>query len=203
MRPFPPIISFYTKDTLYQLEVQNLIESCQRYGLDYHIEGIDSFGSWELNCAYKPFFIHRQLQALKQPLIWVDADAIFVQSPHWLPAFDADLAVRINEELSWEHPSRVMSGTLYVNYTPGADRLLRAWALLCQQELTLPDRSQEFWDQIALRDVLKDAGQEAKIQGLPKTYAKIADHRIDSVEILSPVIEHYQASRRYKSFVRE
>ena len=30
--PFPVVISFYTKDTFYQLEVQNLIASCAQFG---------------------------------------------------------------------------------------------------------------------------------------------------------------------------
>lgn len=199
MDPFPTVISFYTRESLYQLEVQNLIESCSRYGLSFYAEGMPSLGSWELNCAYKPFFIHRQLQRLQQPVLWVDADAIFVAPPEILEAFESDFAVRINEDLSMDHPSRVMSGTIYANYTPGADRLLRLWALKCQEEITCVGRSQEFWDQVALRDALKDLTGVVNYASLPKRYTKIADHVGDCKEILDPVIEHYQASRRYKN----
>lgn len=198
---FPMVISFYTKESFYQLEVQNLIESCQRYAIPYHVEGIASFGTWELNCAYKPFFIHRQLQQLQRPVLWVDADAVFLRIPEILEEFDCDFAVRINEELPMAHPSRIMSGTVYANYTSGADRLLRLWAIKCQQEINRIGRSEEFWDQIALKEALKDLTSKVNYASLPKQYTKIADHIGDGKEILDPVIEHYQASRRYKRFM--
>lgn len=192
------VISFYTRDTFYQLEVQGLIESCKQYGIEYCVEGIATLGRWELNCAYKPFFIHQQLQIHKRPLLWVDADAVFVRKPEVLAAFNADLAVRINEDLPAEHPSRVMSGTVYANYTPGADRGIRAWAQRCQKELLRPGREAEYWDQMALRDVVVK-GDCAKIMALPKEYATIADHWKDCADIEAPVIVHHQASRRHRS----
>lgn len=190
------VISFYTRDTFYQLEVQGLIESCEKYGVECCVKGIATLGSWELNCAYKPFFIHEQLQIHKRPLLWVDADAVFLRKPEVLPVFNADLAVRINEDLSVDHPSRVMSGTVYANYTPGADRWIRAWAQKCHEELLRPGREAEYWDQMALRDVV--ASGEG-IVALPREYATIADHWKDCAEIQSPVIVHHQASRRHRS----
>lgn len=194
---FPTIVSFYTKNTLYESEVQKLIESCERYELDYWVEGIESFGAWELNCAYKPFFIHRMIQRLQRPVLWVDADATFQQKPASLPAFQADLAVRINLELPLEHPSRVMTGTVFAGATDGAERLLRTWAEACQKELTTPGREVEFWDQVALRDVL--ALSSYYIQNLPKAYVKIEGHPQDELEVPDAVIQHHQASRWHKS----
>ncbi|MBS0652912.1 MAG: hypothetical protein JSR39_05205 [Verrucomicrobia bacterium] len=199
--PFPIVISFYTKDTFYQLEVQNLIASCEKFGITSHIEPIASFGSWEVNCAYKPFFIHRKLQELKQPVLWVDADAVFKKKPEELPVFAKDFAVRINSDIPIDHPSRIISGTIYANYTPGADALLRLWAKLCQEEINRLGRKEEFWDQISLRDALYSKDNPAEFDTMPLTYTKIADHRGDLLLTEDPVIEHYQASRRYKKFI--
>lgn len=198
---FPLVISFYTKETGYQLEVQNLIESCRLFEIESHIEGIPSFGSWELNCSYKPFFIHQKLKEFKRPLFWVDADGVFVQKPRFLPQFNADLSVRSHEEYPPNHPSRVITSGIFINYTEPAVRIIRSWAEECRRQITHPDRNEEFWDQIALRDVLLREDHGAVVAPLPLSYAKIVDHPLDEKEILDPVIEQYQASRRFKKLI--
>lgn len=64
---FPLVISFYTKNTPYQLDAHHLIASCEKFGIEHAVEGIDSYGSWELNCAYKPFFIAEKLRQFECP----------------------------------------------------------------------------------------------------------------------------------------
>jgi len=196
MKKFPTIVSFYTYDTLYQLEVQNLIASCEQFHLETEIEGVPSFGSWELNCAYKPFFILKKLEELKRPVLWVDADGVFVRKPEILEEFKADFATRINRDLSETHPSRVVSSTIYVNYTPNAVKILQSWTQECRRMLLDPQRTEEFWDQIALRNVLNTV--KADVRSLPLAYIKIFDHPLDDEQEPNPVIMHYQASRRLK-----
>lgn len=192
MKTFPVVVSFYTKNTLYQLEVQNLIESCEKFNIEFSIEGVDSFGSWELNCAYKPFFILQKIKQLKKPILWIDADGIFVAEPSIIPEFDCDFATRVHADCDKNHPSKVISSTIFINHTEAAIQLLQQWAEECKKQLIDPSRSEEFWDQIALRDVLEKT--EANVKALPLSYAKIFDHPCDEI----PVIEHYQASRRFK-----
>lgn len=201
MTEFPVIVSFYTKNTPYEKEVENLIASCKRFGLETSIDGVDSFGSWELNCAFKPFFLHQKLQELNKKLLWVDADAVFVRKPALLEEFSADFAVRINEDLDDDHPSKVMSGTIFVNATPRAQELLRRWAEACVKELMREDRTEEFWEQTALRDILLSKDLKADVRSLPLSYVKIPGHPLDEHNILEPIIEHHQASRRFKRIV--
>jgi hypothetical protein len=200
---FPLVVCYYTQDTMYQLEVQSLIESCEKYNLAYHVEPIESFGSWELNCAYKPFFLLSKLQEFKRPLFWVDADGVFVQKPKLLDEFSADLAVRINDACHDKHPSRVISNSIYVNATEAAASLLKQWASECYRVLSQADRTDEFWDQAGLRDVIFSKEQLAKVVNLPHSYSAIEGHPVDQKEILHPVILHYQASRRYKQMINE
>ncbi len=203
MADFPLVVSYYTTGTLYQLEVQNLIASLEKWGIPHLIEGIESFGSWELNCAFKPFFLYSKLQELKRPLFWVDADAVFLQKPTLLDAFQADLAVRMNDTLAADHPSKVMSGSLFVNSTPSARDLLKKWAGLCFQRLSDPERTEEFWDQIALRDAIHHFASDVNVHKLPTAYCTIADHPHDAPHMPEAVIAHYQASRRYKRHINE
>ena len=188
---------------MYQLEVKSLIESCEKWNLAYHIEPIESFGSWELNCSYKPFFLLSKLQEFKRPLFWVDADGVFLQPPSLLEEFSADLAVRINASCAANHPSKVVSSSIFVNETQEAATLLKQWASECYRVLSAPDREREFWDQVGLRDVIFSGSHGAKVVNLPHSYTTIDGHPVDQKEILNPVIMHYQASRRYKKMINE
>lgn len=201
MKNFPLIVSYYTQDTLYQLEVQNLIASLEKWGLDYHVEPIATLGSWERNCAFKPFFLYEKLEQFERPLFWVDADAVFESAPQYLEVFSADIAVRINEELSLEHPSKVMSGSLFVNATEGAKRVVKAWAKLCLERISDPARTEEVWDQAVLRDILFKHEHQAKIGALPRGYTAIVGNPHDEREIHTVTIAHYQASRRLKKTI--
>src|SRR3990167_893519 len=122
----PLVISFYTKDTPYEEEVKHLIASCNRFQVVYEIEGIPSTGSWEMNCAFKPLFILRKLEEGKGPLLWVDADAVFVRA---MAPFSVkeDLGVRMYD-CADDHRSRIVSATLWINPTNAAKRMVRLWA---------------------------------------------------------------------------
>src|SRR5476651_1555473 len=114
---FPLVISFYTKNTPYQLDAHHLIASCEKFGVEHAVEGIDSLGSWELNCAYKPFFIAEKLRQFQRPVLWVDVDAVFVRKPKPLKLFKADFSAYYDEGLENDHSSKVRSCVIYVNNT--------------------------------------------------------------------------------------
>jgi hypothetical protein len=191
---FPLVISFYTKDTPYQLDAHHLMASCDTFGVEYHIEGIDSYGSWELNCAYKPFFIIEKLRQFECPVLWVDVDAVFAQRPKSLKVFEKDFAIYSQADLAPEHPSKVRSGTIYVNHTQRGIDVLKSWIQECQKLLVDPERTKEFWDQIALRNVYL---AQKNLGRLPLSYIKILGHPVD-VKCPKPVIIHCQASRHAK-----
>jgi hypothetical protein len=192
---FPLVISFYTKNTPYQLDAHHLIASCEKFGVEHCVEGIDSWGSWELNCAFKPFFIAEMLKKHQRPVLWVDVDAVFVQKPRYLKVFEKDLAAFCDKEVKEDHPSKVRSGTVYVNYSENGARMVHQWKLECQRMLINPERQEEFWEQAALRNVFM---HEKNTGSLPLSYIKILGHPIDSQKCPRPVILHLQASRRSK-----
>jgi hypothetical protein len=103
----PLVISYYTKDTPYEQEVQRLISSCQTFSIEAQIEPRPSLGSWEKNCAQKASFILQKLREVKRPVLWVDADAVFLRAPDFREFDDCDFSVRINEFLPKDHESRI------------------------------------------------------------------------------------------------
>lgn len=195
---FPLVVSFYTENTCYQWQAHDLIASCKQWGLEHHVVGVACKGSWEMNCAYKPFFLYEMLKTFKRPLFWVDADAVFVKAPDVLPVFEKDLAVRLNQELEQTHDSYLLSGSLFVNYSAGGEKILRLWAEETVRVLSDKERSYEFWDQIALRDVTLRQPEGVEVGALPPSYAKVGGRPFDEAHVLEGVIYHHQASRLHK-----
>ncbi len=190
---YPTVVSFYTRNSPYQLQAHHLVASCEKFGIPHCVEGIDSWGSWELNCAFKPFFIIEKMKQFRRPLLWVDVDAIFLRKPRQLKVFSSDFAAYTDPELPSDHPSKVRSSTLYINYTQGARDLLMQWVTVCQKQLADPTRQEEFWDQMALRDALLLSPHQAGT--LPVSYIHILGHPSDEQKDSKPVIVHLQASR--------
>lgn len=196
----PLVVSFYTVDTPYEDEVKYLIASCQKFGIEYDIEGIPSSGSWEMNCAFKPLFILKKLEQLNRPLLWVDADAVFMREMEVVDAFSKDLGVRMYD-CSDDHRSRIVSATVFINSTPAAKQVVRLWAEECLALLQDKSRKEEVWDQDALRRVLFSQKHEAFFGSLPVFYGKIEGHFQDEKECSFPIIVQNQASRRYKRWI--
>lgn len=193
----PVVLSFYTLRTSYEEEVKKLIHSCEEMKIEADIVGIDSKDSWEKNCAQKPFFILQKLKQWNRPVLWVDADAVFKQQSDFNEFNDCDISVRMNEFLPKNHESRIVSNTVFVKNNPVGVKLLEHWCEEADKGLNNKKRTVEFWDQIALRDALH-RNTEACFLPMPLKYAKIFDFDDLFISENEVVIEHYQASRRYK-----
>ena len=194
----PVIVSFYTKNTLYEEEAQRLMASCDKLKLESHVVGIESFGSWELNCAYKPFFLLETLKKVQKPILWVDADGEVVRKP-LKKDLRGDVAAYVDEELAWTHVSKVRSGTVFINATAGGEACLRRWAEEMTAMFSNPTGEEPLIDQIALRKVLQ-VPKNFKVGQLPLSYVKIFDHPGDAQKVIRPFIIHHQASRLFKTF---
>lgn len=196
MSNVPLIVSFYTENTPYQLEAMSLIASCNAFGIEAEIEGVPSKGSWERNCAIKPFFIREKLIEKKRPIFWVDADAIFKKKPDFSSFSHSDLAFREMKRFSTDRRLKYFSGSLFLNYTPKGIAFADTWCAHCQEKIDQKVDLQ-FLDQLSLVDLLEQ-GTQVRVYSLPIAYSKIFD--IDALEIdpQEVVIEHYQASRRFR-----
>ena len=197
----PIVVSFYTLETPYEEEVKKLIHSCVELNIESDIVGVRSKGSWEKNCGLKPFFILEKLKQWDRPILWVDADAVFKQRPDF-DEFDAcDIAVRMNEFLPKTHESRIVSNTIYIRNNSAGIALLEEWCRETDCKLNHKERTMEFWDQVALRDALY-ARSEIQFLPMPLKYAKIFDFDDLFISEQEVVIEHHQASRRFKNRVK-
>ncbi len=199
----PLIVSYYTKDTPYEKEVESLIDSCKGQGLEYHIEGIEDRGSWEANCAYKPYFMREKMKEFQRPLLWVDADAVFLQNLQFEEFMFSDLAFYYDPIDYYYDPTiqdprfSAFAGTVYVNFTEGGLAGLDLWCRYSDDILKAAGKETPYSDQASLHFIRlsKPAFSIAKI---PITHAKIFDQLVNGLDRNQIVIEHNQASRRFK-----
>ena len=223
----PLVISYYTKNTPYEKEVDYLVNACKKFGLEYLIEGIEDKGSWETNCSFKPYFIRDKMKELQRPLIWVDADAVFLKPMQKEDFMQADLAAfydikrlqepslqdlfafaDLNKKNSVEglyktvetlNAARfsVRSGTVYVNATPGGMQGLDLWCEYSDLIIKRQGQAAHYSDGMSLYCVFLSGLIQAVT--MPASYCKIFDKPEEGLSSDGIVVEHNQASRRFSS----
>lgn len=196
MSDSPLVISFYTENSPYRLNALSLIESCNEHGIEAEIESIPSEGSWERNCAIKPFYIRKKLMEKKRPIFWVDADAVFKKKPDFSFLEGSDISFREMKRFSQDRRLKYASESLFLNYTPRTLEFVDKWCDHCQIKIDNKEKL-ELMDQIALIDLI-ESGQLLKICPLPISYCKVFDLDALEIDLEHIVIEHFQASRRYR-----
>ena len=176
------VISFFTKNTIYEKEVEDLAASCQALNLDHYIEERKDLGSWEKNCAQKPLFIYECFEKFHTPLLWVDADAIILQKPN-LHLGPCDFGLYFNTL----NPKHVRSATIFVNPTQRAIKFLWKWhEILVKINRTSLSQDQPILNTLINQEILD-------IAHLPIEYMQIFDRDPNPPE--QAVVLHFQASR--------
>lgn len=179
------IISFYTQNTPYETEVVHLLESLDKLGLPYHIQGVKSKGSWEKNCQFKADFILEAMENLDTDIVWIDADAVVMQYPSLFESLSCDIAFHF-----LAHRSELLSGTLFIKNNMKMRAVVKKWIEL--------NAGNTRWDQKNLQQIIEsEVGLNTEI--LPTSYCKIFDNKYQ--QDAEPVIMHYQASRRFSRVI--
>lgn len=188
-----PIVGFYTINTPYEMEALEMRASAFSVGLsDVNLYRVASTGMWSKNCQQKAEVLLDACQKLREPFLYVDVDARFVQYPHlfdglWLQNYD--LAVHFYKG------SELLTGTMWVNPTQHTYNLLKMWI---QENQEHPHE----WDQKVLQRTIEGCVNSVDLFKLPPEYTWIFDTspKVYGPDI-EPVIVHYQASRRFKRMV--
>ena len=189
------VIAFYTFNTPYQAECIKLIESCKKHGVPIKTQGYPNTGSWVRNAALKSIFISSMMEQYPKDarLVYLDVDARVRKYPVLFDTLDCDLAVhyRIRNPRSRE----LLSGTLFIKNNERTHSLIKAW-------IGLQERNPKDWDQRVLQKVIDRDAKKLKLnlEELPATYCQIFDTMRGAGQ---PVIEHMQASRRYRHRIPE
>ena len=201
MNKKPLVVSFYTEGSLYEKEAENLIKSCKKFNLDYDVVSVPNKGSWSANCCFKPEFLLKKLEEHNRPLIWMDADSIFNKNPVFFNDCNADVALRINDNVPVDDKTKILTRTIFLNATLSTKKLLQFWKKECERCLAL---NKIVFDQVCLRKVVLHYPTIVEIKRLPISYIYTIDNPNDRENIdEEAVIVHYQVSRLHKNTIDE
>ena len=185
------IVAYYTKDTPYVGEAERFAKSCVAAGMRLYLEPYDDRGDWNLNTNIKPFFIQKCLRIFHEPVLYIDVDAVIHQNCNHY--FDA-LQIDYDFACFWLEGKRLLSGTLYFNYTEQARKLLSIWLALNAWKQT---KENDFsgGGQRNLWQVISDGTvSDLRSRRLPGRYC-YAFRRPECYDDEPRIIEHLLASR--------
>jgi hypothetical protein len=190
------VVGYFTTGTLYEQQANRLIKSLRTFSIPYFMKPIQDKGGWYKNTQYKPQFLKEVLDRFyPEPLVYVDADAEFLCYPELFDEIsvrsDIHIGVHVLDHAKRAHSRsnrfEMLSGTIYLRNDDVTRHIIDQWIVECSKGGTL-------WDQVALKSVL--AGIPYYM--LPEEYCTIFDYMSD---VQSPVIKHYQASRKAKKYL--
>lgn len=202
------VISYFTD--LYAWDAEQLLKSLARSGVsDYSVERRPQLGSWERNTQYKaPFILEKLLEG--DSVVWTDADSRIRQYPSLFDSLTCDVAfffltkeqvpefeLPSNSTLSRESIDRhgyLQSGTMFFNNTPKSIALVEKW-------ISINEQDHVQWDQWTLQTAI-ELIPGLVVENLPPEYVWIDGISSAIFGSRKPVIEHLQASRRFKKLLR-
>lgn len=175
------VVCFYTDN--YAEEAARLRSSLDETGTPYYLRHYSSRGFWEANTRIKPEFL---LDCLKRfpgrDIVYLDADSVVRSRLELFYDFPGDLGVYMAPQGSGlSH--RYLTGTLYLRNCPAMHAFLQAW-IDAQEGMVLGVDQDSFTTAI-------EAISGLRVEPLPESYVKIVDRGCTT-----PVVEHFQASRR-------
>ena len=161
------VVSFYTLNTVYEIEILRLIKSLIKFDLDFYIEGIPQLGSWKQCTYYKARFIQRALDVVHTPIVFIDADGEVVDYPI---LFDELKDVAVDVAAFVNHINNLLSGTLYFANNAVIKTLVTKWIAANDANNTL------MFEQRILRGILRSI-KGINFKKLPIGYCQIHNYK--------------------------
>lgn len=195
------VISYYTKGTSYESEIKKLITSLRQHKLPYRIFSYEPIGSWRANLNYKSKTVVNALEAYPdKDVVFVDSDAIVREQPMLFDTLSEghkyDIAATFHKYSPQSGDAdELLSGTLWFQNNEIGYSIARRWHKIA---LNQPFIRHQKCLRLALEEMEKE-GIKFKLYRMPFEYTCIFDYvRAKSKK---PVIEHFQASRRFRKEV--
>ncbi len=194
-------VSFYTPDNAYaKVFNERLGKSLKEIpGIPNKIYQMPSRGSWLNNIAIKPEIIKRAMFETGKHVLWVDADAMFTSYPTLMDVMpdNCDLMYHTLDHRAWygtnTNRMEVFNGTIYLRNNVKMHIFLDEWIARCKANSKLGEH-RHF-------ESLVKSNMGIVAYDLPQQYAYITslpNGNKPKVEIIDPIICHYQASRQHR-----
>jgi hypothetical protein len=191
------VISYYTRDTAYQKEIQRLEESLKLFNLPYCFFEKPPLGSWRRNLNFKSSVILEAFKKFKKKdIVFIDADGIVRKYPILFDELSKSRTYHMACHYRMYKESlpggSLLSGTLWFRNVSKTRKLVEKWHKMAWENM---DVRHQHCLNLAIHDFEKE-GKPVKVFRLPQEYTKIFDSNY--TKGLQPVIEHFQASRRFR-----
>ena len=135
----------------------------------------------------------------KHRLLYVDVDAVMHQSPNLFRDYKCDIAVRW-QDFRWRK-NECLSGTIYMENNKRTKRICELWRDINISEGN-DSKRMEQWNLDSVIEQMK-SDPDFTYKNLPPEYTMIFDSMRGMYPNIVPVIEHFQASRRFRDRVNE
>lgn len=165
-KKYPVVISYYTIDTVYELEVEKLMASLDTFKIPYQIYGVPTLGSWLNNTGFKAEFVRDVMKIVDRPCVWLDADCEVIKEPVLFAQLleqKVSISVYIRGD---DNEPNLNSSTIYLGNDAFCKETVEAWV----DEMKKSDY--RIWDQKCLEFVYKRNPE--KFHKIPPEYAKKA-----------------------------
>jgi len=195
------VVGYYTVNTPYEEEAKNLLRSLNKLGLNHDISGVKTLGNWQANTRFKAGFMLDML--IKHPtmrLLYVDCDAVVHKRPDLFKNYKCDIAVRW-QDFRWRK-NECLSGTIYMENNERTKRICELWRDINIAEGDKSTRMEQ-WNLDTVINQMKEEDPNFTYKNLPPEYTMIFDSMRGMYPNITPVIEHFQASRRFRNDVNE
>jgi hypothetical protein len=195
------VVGYYTVNTPYEEEAQNLLQSLNKLKVNHDIIGVKTLGNWQANTRFKAGFMLDML--MKHPnhrLLYVDVDAVVHKMPDLFKNYKCDIAVRW-QDFRWRK-NECLSGTIYMENNERTKRICQLWRDINVKEGNESNRMEQ-WNLDTVINQMKKEDPNFTYKNLPPEYTMIFDSMRGMYPNINPVIEHFQASRRFKKDVNE
>ena len=133
-------------------------------------------------------------------LLYVDVDAVVHKSPDLFKNYSCDIAVRW-QDFRWRK-NECLSGTIYMENNERTKRICELWRDINVTEGNKSNRMEQ-WNLDTVINQMKKEDPNFTYKNLPPEYTMIFDSMRGMYPNINPVIEHFQASRRFKKDVNE
>lgn len=131
------VTSFATDDSHYRPHAERLRVDCEQVGIDHDIHLIPPWSEdSQQHCCYKPTFILERLNALNEPLLWIDVDSR-IRKPFEIADHDIDIGFCENPlKRKRKHaPNDKTGGAMLFMPTQAARDFLTLWKASCDSRL--------------------------------------------------------------------
>lgn len=195
-------VTFYTTGTGYETEAKRLVASAGKLNVPLRVYEYPPAGTWRENLNFKSESILRAMDEFPgTDIVFVDCDAIFHRWPKLFDELSAagnyDIAAHFHPYRGSVNGGSLLSGTLWFRNGPEGRRLVEEWHRIGAAN---PDIRHQHCLKLAVNE-LRAAGEPVRVYRLPREYTLIFDYYKGTTRPKAPVIEHFQASRRFRSQV--